>query len=280
MARATIGLIHPGEMGSSLGDAASGRARVLWASKDRSPATRARAEAAGLSDAGTLEALVAASRVILSVCPPHGAPEQARAVARLGFTGLYVDANAVSPASAREIGRIVEAGGASFVDGGIVGPPARRRGTTRLYLAGGEADRVARLFEGSPLEAIVLDGPAGSASALKVCFAAYTKGSAALLAAIRALAVHEGVEEALLGEWERSLPELPGRSEGSARVTAPRAWRFVAEMDEIADGFASAGLPTGFHRAAAQVYGRLGGYKDCAELPSLERVVATLLGRR
>jgi len=117
----TVGLLHPGEMGSAVGATlVAGGARVLWASAGRGAQTRARATEIGLEDAGSLEALVHASRVIVSVAPPHAALDVARGVAAAGFSGLYVDANAVSPDAAREIGRIVERGGARFVDAGII----------------------------------------------------------------------------------------------------------------------------------------------------------------
>jgi 3-hydroxyisobutyrate dehydrogenase-like beta-hydroxyacid dehydrogenase len=267
-------------MGSSVGAAVrEAGARVLWASKGRSGTTRHRAEEAGLEDAVELKALVGESEILLSVCPPHAARDQAEAVAGVGFRGLYLDANAVSPDTAREIRGIVEKAGGSFVDGGIIGPPARNPGSTRLYLSGVGAERVAALFAGSALEAIVIEGPPGAASALKVCFASYTKGTAALLAAIRALALHEGVDDVLLGEWQRSIPELPGRSEAGARVTARKAWRFVGEMEEIASTFAAAGLPDGFHRAAAELYRRLDRYKGAPDTPSLEEVARALLRR-
>ena len=276
---ANIGILHPGAMGSSVGAAArAGGARVLFASEGRGEATRRRGLEAGLEDAGDLAALLEASDCVVSVCPPHAAHAQAKVVAGLGFRGVYADVNAVAPATAREIARVAEAAGASFVDGGIVGPPAHRPGTTRLYLSGEEARRVASLFAPGPLEAIVLEGPPGAASALKVCFASYTKGSTALLAAIRALAQHEGVDEALLEEWGRSMPGLAERSEAGARATAPKAWRFVGEMEEIASAFAAAGLPEGFHRAAAELYRRLDVYKDAPEPPLLEEVLRALLG--
>src|SRR5437879_10584122 len=139
-----VGLLHPGDMGAAVGaTVVAGGARVLWASEGRSAATRARAREVGLDDGGTLEAVVRASRVILSVVPPHGAAELARAVAALGFRGLYVDANAVAPATAREIGRVVEAAGARFVDGGIIGPATRtKHGAKRVYLSGPTAGAV------------------------------------------------------------------------------------------------------------------------------------------
>ena len=275
----TLGILHPGAMGSSVGAAVrAGGARVLFASEGRGEATRRRGLEAGLEDAGDLAALLRASECVFSVCPPHAAHAQAKAVAGLGFSGIYTDANAVAPGTSRQIARVIEEAGASFVDGGIVGPPAYRSGTTRLYLCGAEARRVASLFAEGPLEAIVLEGPPGAASALKVCFASYTKGSTALLAAIRALAQHEGVDKALLAEWGRSMPGLADRSEAGARATAPKAWRFVGEMEEIASAFAAAGLPDGFHRAAAELYRRLAVYKDAAEPPLLEEVTRALLG--
>ncbi len=276
----TIGILHPGDMGSVVGACAvAAGARVLWASEGRSAGSRERAAAAGLEDARTVAAVVAASDVIVSVCPPHAAIDVARDVAGRRFAGLFVDANAVAPGTAREIGAIVEAGGATFVDGGLIGPPPRNAGSTRLYLSGREAKRAAALFESSALEAIAIgDGP-GAASALKMTYAAYTKGSSALLMAIRALAASEGVDEALLAEWRRSQPELPKRSEAAARDNARKAWRFVGEMEEIAATFAAAGLPGGFHEAAAVIYARLADYKDAAAPPSMADLVAPLTRR-
>jgi hypothetical protein len=247
---ATIGLLHPGDMGSVVGACAvASGSRVLWASEGRSAGTRDRAAAAGLEDAGRLAAVVAGSDVVVSVCPPHAALDLARAVAALGFSGLFVDANAVSPSTAREIGAAVEAGGAAFVDGGLIGPPPRAAGTTRLYLSGREAKRVAALFDGTRLMGV------------------------------RALAAAEGVDEALLAEWHRSQPDLPKRSEAAARDNARKAWRFVGEMEEITATFEAAGLPGDFHEAAAEIYRRLSVYKDATTPPSMADLVGPLTRR-
>ena len=265
-----------GAVGASL---RAGGSRVLWASGGRSPATRKRAESAGLEDAHTLAAVAAASDVIVSVCPPDAALDLAREVMATKFSGVYLDGNAVSPDTAREIGALVEEAGATYVDGGIVGPPPEKSGTTRLYLSGTGADRVAALFEAGPLEAIVVDGKTVAASAVKMAYASWTKGSQALLMAVRALAMAEGVDEALLQEWARSQPDLPKRSENAVRGTARKAWRFVGEMQEIAATFKQAGLPSGFHEAAEQVYERLSGYKDSAQPPSVAEASDRLRGR-
>jgi 3-hydroxyisobutyrate dehydrogenase-like beta-hydroxyacid dehydrogenase len=240
----TVGLLHPGEMGAAVGAVLRGQGtRVVWASRGRSEETRARAEAAGLEDVGTV-AEVARSDVVFSICPPHAALQVARSLT--GSGALYVDANAVSPATAALVANVV----AEFVDGGIVGPPPREPGATRLYLSGGQAESVAGLFCGSALDARVVP----NASALKMAYAAWTKGTAAMLLAIRELARREGVEEALLEEWDLSQPELRERYERALRSADAKGWRWVDEMEEIAASFEADGLPGGFHRAAAEVY--------------------------
>jgi 3-hydroxyisobutyrate dehydrogenase-like beta-hydroxyacid dehydrogenase len=272
----TIALLHPGEMGAAIGACLAKRGlRVVWASAGRGAATRSRAKAAGLEDLGSLERALAAAEIVLSVCPPHGALALAREVAGLRFGGIYVDANAISPETARNVGRVVEKSGASFVDGGIIGPPPVEGGRSRMYLSGAPAKEVAALFAGSNMEAIPLEGPAGAASALKACYAGWTKGATALLAAIRALAEVEGVEAALLAEWKRSQPELQKRSE-VVTVQARKAWRWIGEMEEIAASFEAAGLPGGFHLAAADLYRRLEGFKDGAAPPTLAEVIEAL----
>jgi 3-hydroxyisobutyrate dehydrogenase-like beta-hydroxyacid dehydrogenase len=276
----TIAIFHPGEMGAAVGACLVGRGhRVLWASSGRSVASAARADAAGLEDAVTFERALEQAQVVLSICPPHGAAALARKVAQAGFRGVFVDCNAIAPETARAEMEIAEGAGARFVDGGIVGPPPRKRGSSRLYLSGGPSREIAALFAGTNLEAVLLDGPAGAASALKACYAAWTKGTTALLAAIRALARQKGVEAALLEEWKRSQPDVPGRS-GAVVAAAGKAWRWIGEMEEIAATFRAAGLPEGFLLSAAQIYGRLEGFKDTATPPSLDEIVAALANIR
>jgi 3-hydroxyisobutyrate dehydrogenase-like beta-hydroxyacid dehydrogenase len=275
----SIGLLHPGAMGASVGAALRSREhRVLWCAEGRSAETRRRAEEGGLAAVRGLRELVGESHVIVSVCPPDAALDVARAVAQEGFAGLFVDANAVSRATAGEVERVVTAAGASFVDGGILGPPARAGVTTLLCLSGARASEVAALFEGSPLEPSIVGASPGQASALKMAFAAWSKGSAALLLAVRALAEAEGVSAALLESWRRLSPELPERSERSALGAAPKAWRWVGEMHEIAQSFEAAGLPASFHEGAAQIFERLSRFKS--EPASVEAVLHALLERR
>ncbi|MFA7248780.1 MAG: DUF1932 domain-containing protein [Dehalococcoidia bacterium] len=277
--RAVIGLLHPGEMGAAVGAACiAAGAEVLWASDGRSAATALRADQAGLRDVGWLNGLVNQSQMVLSVCPPDAAEAVAGEVADLGFNRLYVDANAIAPATARRIAERVEQTGADFVDGGIIGAPPVRPGLARLYLSGPEAQRAARMVAGGPLEVVVLDGPVGAASALKMAYAAWTKGTSALLASIEALALTEGVHGALLQEWAKSQPALLDRSAGLGSAAA-KAWRWIGEMREIAATFEAAGLPSGVPAAAEEIYRALAPFKDDADAPGGAELARFLVER-
>jgi hypothetical protein len=109
-----------------------------------------------------------------------------------------------------------------------------------------------------------------------MAFAAWTKGTSALLLAVRAVARAEGVEDTLLAEWRASLPQLPEQSVAAARSALAKGWRWVGEMTEIADTFTAAGLPDGFHRAAAEIYRRSPHAPAEADVKNLERVLAAI----
>jgi 3-hydroxyisobutyrate dehydrogenase-like beta-hydroxyacid dehydrogenase len=250
-----IGLLHPGEMGAAVGACLTGAGHtVLWASEGRGPDTAARAQDAGLTDIRTARRMTAEADVILSICPPHAALDTAWAVH--GFAGLYLDANAIAPGTAREVAQLITGSGGHYVDGGIIGPPPLAGGSTRLYLSGPDAPQVQALFAGTALQAQLVAGPDTAASAVKMAYAAWTKGTSALLLAARALARAEGVEDALLAEWALSQPQLPAQVERAARSAVTKGWRWVGEMEEIAQAMSGAGLPDGFHEAAAEVYRR------------------------
>lgn len=280
---ATVGLINPGEMGAAVGAAAVNQGhRVLWASENRSAATRQRAEQGKLEDCHTLPDLVAASEVILSVCPPHSAENVAREVAALGFDGLYLDANAIAPNRTRAIEKLVTKGGAKsgakggakFVDGGIIGgPPWKEGNKTVLHLSGTQASNIADLFTDSLLHTNLVSDAIGAASALKMVYAAYTKGTTALLSAILAVAESEGVRTDLEAQWGE---QFTSGTHGRVTANTAKAWRFVGEMEEIAATFEGTGLAGGFHLAAADTFNRLAGFKD-QDTPAIEAVLRTLL---
>jgi 3-hydroxyisobutyrate dehydrogenase-like beta-hydroxyacid dehydrogenase len=193
------------------------------------------------------------------------------------YRGLYIDANAIAPQRAERIGRAMTDAGVSFVDGGVIGGPAWQPGRTWLYLAGEEADRVASCFSVGPLETAVIGRAVGKASALKMCYAAYTKGTTALLCAILATAETLGVRPELETQWSRGGSEFARQTQDRVRRVTAKAWRFAGEMEEISATLAGAGLPGEFHLGAADVYRRITHFKDAEETPPLDDVLVALV---
>lgn len=222
-------------MGAAVGAAVRGD--VLWASDGRSEATRRRA--AAFTDVLSVERLVEASEVVLSICPPAIAEEVAEQVFGHGFDGVFVEANAISPQRMRRIATL----GPRVVDGSIIAAHG-----VNLYLAGQEAEAVAALFEDTDVKAIPLDAELGAASALKMAFGGWNKIGVALTAQAHAIAGAYRV-----GEWleAEGVPadRLPG--------IADRAWRWAPEMEEIAEVCAELELSDAIPRGAAAFYRRL-----------------------
>jgi len=276
-----IGILHPGAMGASIGLSLLASAHeVGWVSDGRSADSHNRAKQ--FEAFATLDDMSSWADGIISVCPPDAAIAQAQAVYATAFDGLYVDANAIAPHSAKDIAQIFGAG--AYVDGGIIGPPALSAGTTRLYLSGQHSARVASWFSQGFLEAIALPesdhaNSAVAASALKVAYAAHSKGSSALLLAVNALAASSGISEALKAEWDISQPGLNHRSEITANVTSPKAWRFAGEMLEISETFKAQGLSGDFHQGAADIFASMADLKDQPDA-DLDQVIAQVLGSR
>jgi 3-hydroxyisobutyrate dehydrogenase-like beta-hydroxyacid dehydrogenase len=274
-----VGVLYPGAMGISVAAAArrSGHT-ATWCSAGRSPATRQRAEGHKLLEISSMKEFCQACDVLISVCPPHAAVDIAEDVLASGFRGIYCDANAVAPDTVRRIAGLMGAAGVAFVDGGIIGGPAWEPGATWLYLSGGRAADIAELFSAGPFETAVIGAEPGKASALKMCYAAYTKGSTALITTILSAADKLDVWDELKTQWQCDFPELASSAEMRARRVTAKAWRFAGEMDEIAATFRSTGAPGEFHTAAAIVYRQLARFKDAPDLPALEDVLQAVRG--
>jgi 3-hydroxyisobutyrate dehydrogenase-like beta-hydroxyacid dehydrogenase len=260
----TVGLVHPGRMGAAVGrELARAGARVVWCPDGRSGATARRAGEAGLEPVRDLPELTAASDVVISLCPPAAARDVARAVRSAGFAGLFVEANAVSPAETRAMASLFDAA----LDGCVIGPPPSRQTGARLYLSG-EPQRVAEvaaLFSGTAVEAVPIDGEVGRASALKMAFGSYNKASAALAAVSHALADAHGVGGELMAEARRPAVSQLARPERLPGAAA-RAWRWAPEMREAAATLRDAGLPDDLALAAAAVFERWSGDRDDFEI--------------
>lgn len=278
MTQPQIGIIHPGEMGISIAAAAQhNRPPVHWASDGRSAATHERAAQHGLHDVGTIANLCASCSIIISICPPHAAEAVAEAVLVHGFRGLYLEANAIAPQRAKRLNEALTAGGITLIDGCLIGGPAWTPGATHLYLSGPQAQVMAACFSNSPLVTHVMGVEVGQASALKMCYAAYTKGTTALLSAILATAEQLQVRQALSARWAEDEPGFTERVEQRVRQSTAKAWRFAGEMEEIAATFRETGLPGEFHLGAAAIYRRLAAFKTASKQPALAEVLAALV---
>ena len=277
----SLGILHPGDMGISVAATAKNSGcSVYWCSQGRSQQTRNRADNLGLQDAPTLETLCSTCEVLVSVCPPHAAIEQGKAAVTAGFKGLYADINAIAPTTANELNKIMTSAGINFVDGGVIGLPATVPGTTWLYLSGQKADQVAEYFSKGPMEAEVLGTEIGQASGLKMCFAANSKGTAAMHSAILAAAESMGVRDVLEKQWDIYTPGFTEKSHARIRQVASKAWRFKGEMQEIATTLAASGMPPEFHQGAADIYSRQENFKNATSEPSLEEILARLLEKK
>jgi 3-hydroxyisobutyrate dehydrogenase-like beta-hydroxyacid dehydrogenase len=240
----------------------------------------ARAQKHQLLDAQTVANLCATCDALVSVCPPHSAVAVAEEVLAARFAGVYLDANAIAPHKAAHIAELMAAAGVVFVDGSIIGGPAWEPQRTWLYLSGEQAELVASFFGAGPLETAVIGDKIGQASALKMCFAAYTKGTTALLSMILAGAEALGVRANLEAQWSRGDSDFAVQTQQRVRRVTAKAWRFEGEMHEIAATFASVNLPAGFYDAAANIYQRLAHFKGAEATPELAEVLASLLGEK
>jgi 3-hydroxyisobutyrate dehydrogenase-like beta-hydroxyacid dehydrogenase len=210
---------------------------------------------------GVSDAQIAASDIILSILPPGSALELAEKLApalRAAATKpVYVDCNALDPASVLRISRVVEETGATFVDGGIIGgPPTADSKPTRIYLSGPDAAKVT-VLEQYGLTMPVQPGPIGAASAMKMSYAGITKGFTALGAAMMLAASRAGTAEALKAELSSSQPALYGWLTRQVPGMYSKAYRWVAEMEEIAAFVGEDPAAAKFYQGAAQLYERI-----------------------
>lgn len=267
----TLTVLHPGEMGSAVAaEATRSGHQVLWVPDGRSAATRERAHKAGLTECPSLAEALDASEVVLSLCPPHAAEDVAQSVAPHGFTGLYVEANAISPPNMSRIANEVRPA-ASVLDAVVIGPPPSAQHTCRFYVAGdAEAvDRVRLIFQNTRVQVNAAGGQVGAASALKMSFAAFQKAAQALAAVSHALAHDHGVADLLTAEAEGMPSHFLAHPERLTNI-AGRAWRWAPEMREVAETMRASGLPCEFAEAAATVMERWNADKDRYDLSLAE----------
>lgn len=258
MTFSTIAVMSPGDMGHAVGRTLRESGfRVITALAGRSARSRQLAERGGLEDVGTLESLIAEADLVLSIMPPDKAQAFANAATEAmnttGATPVYADCNAIAPATTRTVSDIVGAAGATFIDGGIVGPAPGKGAPPRLYVSGPDAELLLPLG-GPELNIMPLGPEIGRASAMKMCYAALNKGMMTLETAVLLASVQLGVYDELKAELASSQQATFKRMENRVPWLAADAERWTGEMEEIAATFGAAGLPANFHQAAADVF--------------------------
>ena len=266
----TISVVAAGAMGAAIGArlVANG-ARVSTTLDGRSRATAKRAAEAGMKHATDRE--LADADIFLSIVPPDHAEPLARRIARVlkGRALTYVDLNAISPATTRRIGGIIDASGARFVDGGIVGGPPGAAGAGPMLYLSGDADEVAVLLAEFGLRTKALEGGVGTASALKLSYAGITKGTTALGAAMLLAAARAGVADALVAELGDSQRELLARLRKAIPDMLPKARRWSPEMQEIAAFIGAERAEAGVYDGLADFYRALADGDDGVTLDNL-----------
>jgi putative dehydrogenase len=234
----TVGVIAMGEMGSAVARRLHERgATVLTQLMGRSAASASRGERAGAIPVATDDEFTRQSDFILSIVPPGDAVALAErlapAIKRAKRNIVYVDCNAVSPQTAERIGDALKDTGCIYVDAGIIGPPPSDTARTIFYASGPGAKDFARLAERG-LQIRQMDGPNGAASAMKLSYAGITKGCTAIGSAMMLGSTRGGTADALLQELSESQPMLLNWMRGFVSRMPPKAYRWVAEMEEIA----------------------------------------------
>ena len=291
--RPTVAIMSPGDMGHAVAATLRGHGlRVITCLAARSPRTRALAEKAGVKAVPDDEALVREADVLLSIVVPARAEHLARRIAatleRTRTDLLYVDCNAIAPGTARRIGQVIEVAGARFVDAGIIGPPPRA-GTRTPFYASGEHAKGFAVLRDFGLDVRPIGERPGDASAVKMCYAALTKGTTALMTELSVAAERLGVSGALRQEFSESQPSALERMNESLPEMIPKAHRWVGEMEEIARTVEDCGLTPKTYLGAAEIYdfvahtplGRISPEQWRDSRRSFEEIVAELaLARR
>ena len=283
MAVTTVGILSPGEMGAGVGAAlrANGLS-ILTCLAGRSPASHARARAAGMAAVPDLGTLVERCDLVLSILVPAHAQRVAAdlgdAARSAGAATVLADCNAIAPQTVQAIEVDLQGSGVTLVDGGIVGGPPRNGQGPRIY-ASGPAAHVLGELNGLGIDVVDVGPIIGKASAVKMCYAAMTKGTTALRTALLVAARRLDVYDELIAEMEHSQAAALGAAKQGVRRLPNVAYRWIGEMEEIAHTFEHVGVTPDFHTGAAQVFREVEavfGGDRAAELSDLTDAIGRL----
>ena len=267
----TIAILSPGDMGHAVGrELGAAGHRIITCLDGRSERTRGLSAAAGISDVGRLQDLVEQADLVLSILVPAEAEALAGRVAEAAGAAhaevTFADCNAVSPATSARIESVITEAGSRYIDASIIGPPPGKGSPPRFYTCGPFAHLMDAL-DGQGIAVRDMGSPTGAASAIKMCYAGFTKGTSALSVGVLVMATRLGVAS----ELDRELGESQSAGLERMRREIPalpvKARRWIGEMEEIASTFESVGLSPGFHDAAAAVYSVMGQSPFADETP-------------
>jgi len=265
----TIAILMPGDMGHGVGLALREHGyEVITSLAGRSERSKKLAEAGKLRDAGDLYGTVSSADMILSILPPASAlglaEDVAAAMQRTGSKPVYVDCNAISPGTAKAVGEIITGAGAAFIDAGIIGLAPNKSKNTRFYVSGPDTTPMTDL-NGKGFEVLTLGDEIGRASAMKMVYAAVTKGSWTLWTSVLLTAERNGLLEPLVAEFEHSQQATLKNMRGKISSLPADSARWVGEMEEIAKTFREADVTGGFHDGAAWIFDLLSETPYAAE---------------
>ncbi len=259
MPSGTVAIVSPGDMGHNVGKALKAEGlRIVTCLAGRSERTRTLAGQAGFENIPSLEEMLDAADLVVSIMPPARALEAAKtfaaALKRAGKAPPYADCNATSPQTSRQIGDVITAAGVAYIDGGIIGtPPGRGANPTRFYVSGPAAAAMA-ILQGPHIKVVDLGDEIGRASAIKMCYAGFNKATWALHAAALLTAERFGVSDEFHGELRSSQPRIFAEMERMVPRLPLDAERWIGEMHEIAATFDGVGVTPHFHVAAAEIF--------------------------
>jgi 3-hydroxyisobutyrate dehydrogenase-like beta-hydroxyacid dehydrogenase len=276
---AVIAIIAQGTMGAGVGRRLrESGAEVRTLLTGRSAASAERARAAGMTAAADERELLAGADFFLSILPPDQAEALAREMAptltALAEKPVYVDCNALSPQTVQQVAAMVAPTGADFVDAGIIGGPPRPGYSPHIYASGPAAAKTAILRDWG-IDWRVIDGPIGAASGLKMSYAGITKGTTAIAAAMLLGAARFGCGEALIAELTQSQPQMLARMRSNIPGMYDKAYRWVAEMEEISDFLEENPPSRDIYAAVARLYDFLAAAHAEAQ-PGSDNAVRTL----
>jgi 3-hydroxyisobutyrate dehydrogenase-like beta-hydroxyacid dehydrogenase len=258
MGNPTIGVMSPGDMGHSVACALNEiGCEVVTVLSGRSELSHIRARRSNMIDLGSIQEMVLASDFIFSIMPPgeakNFAKEIADAIKVSDKPPVFVDCNAISPDTTLSIEAVIKAAGADFLNVGIIGPPPGRGSTTKFY-ASGEGANLLQFINQTDIQLVLLGDELIKASAIKMCYAALTKGTMTLHASVLVAAELLGIGEEVQSEIEESQQFHWDAMKKRVSMLACDAGRWAGEMDQISDTFGSVGVTPHLHKGAADVF--------------------------